>query len=80
MFLQGISISSSPKITHVPELINTLWQDRCDIVVPMGREYIRRYDILHFLSAGGDVVTDTPITQPWQTAGVFDYTFDATFQ
>jgi hypothetical protein len=80
MWLQGISVTNAPKITHVPELVNTVWQDRCDIVIAMGREYTRRYDILSFLSAYGDVITDTDITQPWVTAGIFDYTFDATFQ
>lgn len=80
MYLQGISVVGGVTITHVPELINSVWQDRCDITVGMAREYVRRYDVLHFASAGGDVITDTDIVYPWASPnGVFDLTFDETF-
>jgi hypothetical protein len=80
LWLQSVSLVNAPKITHVPELVNTVWQDRCDVVIGFARTYTRRYDILSFLSADGDVITDTDITIPWITAGLFDYTFDETFQ
>jgi hypothetical protein len=85
LWLQGISVSGGVQIVHVPELINDVWHDRCDIAISMGRVITREYDILNFAGAAGTIETDAPeISEEWTagavySTGVFDYTFDETF-
>ena len=74
LWLQNISVSGGVQIVHVPELINDVWHDRCDIVVGMGRVVTREYEILSVLGAAGTIETDVPETStPW-SAGVKAHT------
>lgn len=83
LWLQGISVTGIGLLTHVPEIVNDVWLDRCDITVSMGRNENSRYNVLHFLSADGTINTDSPLlTIPFSAGapmGIFDLTFDETF-
>jgi hypothetical protein len=86
LWLQGISITGGVQIVHVPELINDVWHDRCDIVIAMGRKVNADYAVLHFVGAAGTINTDAPETVTEWTAGakysstrVFNYVFSEVF-
>ena len=74
LWLQGISVIGGVQIVHVPELINDVWHDRCDIVIAMGRQVNSEYAVLSVLGAEGAIETDVPETStPW-SAGVKAHT------
>lgn len=85
LWLQGISVVGGAQIVHVPELINDVWHDRCDIIIGMARQVDSAYEVLNLLGGEGTIETDSPETIGKWSAGVryfistFDETFDETF-
>jgi len=68
LYLASMAYVGSSSVIHVPELVNERWFDRADITLTFRREIVRDYPVLHFLSAGGLLYTETINPTPWQVA------------
>jgi hypothetical protein len=59
LFLGKMGLVGFSQITHVPELINNRFFDRCDITMTLRREIIRDYPILSFVQVSGTIYGNT---------------------
>lgn len=55
----NIGFTGVSQSTYVPELINNRWYPRTDITVTLKRRVTRKYNVMSFVSAHGEIQGDT---------------------
>lgn len=70
LYLAAMGFVDSSDITSAPEKINERWFNRADMTIKITRQIIRTYQVLSFLSANGEIITDTTpqIEVPWSVS------------
>lgn len=61
MFLANIGYVGPGPMTALGELVDQQWFNRVDVTVTLRRELTRRYEVLSFLQALGQIVTETMV-------------------
>jgi hypothetical protein len=65
LLIASMGFQSASGLTHVPELHNQKWYERCDMTLTINRETGKVYEILCFTGAIGAIITET-LTLPFE--------------